>query len=90
MQLSPFELRSLLKDASELGAQTALTKAGLIKPWISKSDAYRRYGTCTVNRWLSEGLIKLRTSTPNAVKKHINLKEIEEVNKAYNTPIYQN
>lgn len=79
----------MLADAAELGAQTALTKAGLIKPWISKAEAFRRFGERTVKRWLAEGQVQLRSPSPNAVKKHINLKEIEEVNKAYNTPIYK-
>ncbi|GAB1462202.1 hypothetical protein [Pedobacter sp.] len=89
MEITPLTLRRMLADAAELGAQTALANAGVIKPWISKAEAYRRYGERTVKRWLDEDLIKLRASTPSAVKRHINLKEIEEVNKAYNTPIYQ-
>jgi hypothetical protein len=88
IQLTVLQLRALLSDAAELGATNALIKVGSLKPWISKTEAYRRFGTKTVNRWLIEGLIKLRSSTPNAVKKHINLMEIETVNKAYNTPLY--
>lgn len=88
MQITLLVLRNMLADAAELGAQNALTRAGLIKPWISKADAFRRYGERTVRRWIAEGLVKPCLSTPNAVKKHINLKEIEAINKAYNTPIY--
>ncbi|MBC7655086.1 MAG: hypothetical protein H7098_11510 [Oligoflexus sp.] len=89
MEITLLTLRSMLADAAELGAQTALTKAGLIKPWISKAEAFRRYGERTVKRWIAEGLVKPCSPSPNAVKKHISLKDIEEVNKAYNTPFYK-
>ncbi|WP_026902962.1 hypothetical protein [Pedobacter glucosidilyticus] len=89
MEITLLTLRNMLADAAEIGAQTALTKAGLIKPWISKAEAFRRYGEKTVKRWIAEGQVKLRYPSINAVKKHINLEEIEAVNKAYNTPIYK-
>lgn len=89
MEISTFELRILLKDAAEIGAQAALSKAGILKEWISKAEAYRRYGERTVQRWISEGKVKPRRPSPNAVKAFINLQEIETVNKAFNTPVYQ-
>ena len=44
MEITPLTLRTMLADAAELGAQTALTNAGLIKPWISKAEAFRLCG----------------------------------------------
>ncbi len=89
MEISTFELRILLKDAAEMGAQNALSKAGIVKEWISRAEAYRRYGERTVRRWIDENKIKPRRPSPKAAKAFINLMEIEAANKAFNTPIYQ-
>lgn len=90
MEITPLTLRAMLADAAEIGATNALIKVGELKPWISKAEAYRRYGMRTVNKWIEAGLIKLSKPTPNSVKRHINVQEIEAVNKAYNKPIYNN
>jgi hypothetical protein len=88
MEISLLVLRNMLADAAELGAKTALKEAGLIKPWITRAEANRRFGEGTVNRWIAEDLIKLRKSDPNSAKKFISIDDIEAVNKAFKTPLY--
>lgn len=81
-------LASLLADAAEMGANNALAKAGLLKPYMSKADAYRKYGTRTVQRWLKEGRIQLKKSSPGATKLMIERSQIEAVEKSTNKPVY--
>jgi hypothetical protein len=60
MEITRGQLSELLLDAAELGAQKALIGAGLLKPYLSKSQAFRRYGRKIVERWLAERLITPR------------------------------
>jgi len=57
IEIELFELRRLLTDAVELGAKKALQEAGILKPYLKKSEAYRLYGRGVVDRWIEEGLI---------------------------------
>ncbi|MCY1518618.1 hypothetical protein D9M68_533400 [compost metagenome] len=82
------QLIMLLRDAAEMGAVNALSRAGILKPHMSIAEAKRMYGVRTVDRWIKEGKVKLRLSSPNATKRHIVRSEIEAVAKAVNRPIY--
>lgn len=57
MEISKTQLSNLLAQAAELGAMTALSKTGVIKPFVKRSDAFRMYGRGTIERWVKEGLI---------------------------------
>lgn len=52
-----YEVKNLLADAAELGAKKALIDAGLVKPFISASQAHRKYGRRVVDRWIADGHI---------------------------------
>lgn len=56
--LETYQLRQLLTDAAELGAQRALEKAGNLSPQVTKAEAYRLYGRAQVDRWISERVVK--------------------------------
>ncbi|WP_448104686.1 hypothetical protein [Pedobacter panaciterrae] len=58
VQLDIYKLEGLLQDAANLGATKALTDAGVLKPFISKSEAYRIYSRRLIDRWLAENLIE--------------------------------
>lgn len=56
--MSLTHLRALLVESAEAGAMKALTEVGLLKPYLSKQEAYKLYGRSDVDRWIKEGLIK--------------------------------
>lgn len=66
--LPRFLLAQLLSDAAEMGANKALSKTGVIKPWLSKAEAYRMYGERIVKRWDDEGKIKAERMSPSSNK----------------------
>lgn len=81
-------LTALLADAAELGANAVLAKHGVLKPYLSKSDAYRIYGETNVDRWIAERLITARKDGGHSAKWRIDRQEIEAVAKASNRPSY--
>lgn len=87
--LPKFVLASMLADAAELGAQIALGKSGLLKPYISKRESYRMYGRGTVDRWMEEGLVVPIKDGMDSSKLRIDRKQIESVAKSYNNRTYR-
>ena len=81
-------LIEMLSDAAELGATAALSKLGLIRPYQSKSEAYKQYGESTIDRWIKEGLISVVKDGNHSSKCRINIQQIEAVAKASNRPSY--
>ncbi|MDB5021833.1 MAG: hypothetical protein JWQ28_2960 [Pedobacter sp.] len=57
LTMSISELRALLVDAGELAAKKALADAGLLKPYLSRSQAEKKYGRPNIARWTEEGLL---------------------------------
>ncbi|WP_184549825.1 hypothetical protein [Mucilaginibacter sp. FT3.2] len=53
------QMASLLRLTADEGAEKALLALGQLPDAISKSQAYRTYGRSNVDRWLTEGLLKL-------------------------------
>ena len=52
------EFRNALIDAGEIGANKALQKVGLLRPFLKLREAQRIYGESVVNRWIQEGLLQ--------------------------------
>lgn len=75
-------LAKLLADAAELGATAAFTKAGILKPFLSKTEAYNIYGRRTIDRWLEEKRIKAIRMSHNSTKRYISRVELEAVHKS--------
>jgi len=86
MQLS--DLTSLLKNATETGAQKALEESNVIQEVLSKSEAYRQYGRSTIDRWIQEGLIHLRSANGKILHKCIDRSKLEAVAHASNRITY--
>lgn len=86
--LTQATLTALMADAAEIAVNSALSKAGLIKPFISKQDAYKAYGRAIVDRWILEGLVTPRKDGQASAKWRIDRAEIEAVAKASNRPSY--
>lgn len=79
----------MLQDAAEMGANAALSQAGLIKPYLSKQEAYKIYGRGLVDRWIKEKLVTPRKDGGASAKWRIDRIEIEAVAKASNRPSYR-
>ncbi|MDT3401265.1 hypothetical protein [Mucilaginibacter terrae] len=60
MELPDFQFEEILALAAELGAVNALVQSGQIKPYLKKSDAYKRYGRKNIEHWLESGQITPR------------------------------
>jgi hypothetical protein len=86
--MSKTMLTQLLSEASELGAKRALAEAGTIKPFISKQEAYKKYGKANVERWILEQLITARKDGGHSAKWRIERSEIDAVAMASNRPSY--
>lgn len=52
------ETSKVIQDIVKITTHKVLIETGQMKPFISKNEAYRRYGRGTVERWIDEGLVK--------------------------------
>jgi len=55
--MSLTQLRALMVDAADAGANKALVELGLLKPFLNKAEVYKKYGRSDVDRWLKEKLL---------------------------------
>lgn len=44
--------------SAQLGAQKALEMAGIVCPFLTMREAYRKYGKNRVARWIDRGIVK--------------------------------
>lgn len=86
--LTDHQLSTLLRDAAEMGAKLALSKTGLIKPYMSKSEAYRIYGRKNIEMWIAEGLITARKDGNQSAPWRIDRIEAEAIRKSIDTLLY--
>jgi hypothetical protein len=89
MRISENQLSAMLQDAAELGAKSALSQAGLMKRYISKSEAYRMAGRDIVKRWILEGLITPVKDGTKTDTTRIDRIQFESVLKTSNRPSYR-
>jgi len=75
--LTSFQLQKLLSDASELGALKALAKVGTIKPYLKKSEAFRRFGRKNVEQWISQGLKRWKSLSCMANRQNRNRNHLQ-------------
>jgi len=83
-------LQSMLADAAEIGANIALTKAGLLGATISKSQAYRMYKRGKVDKWIRDGVLEVHKDVgASSSKWRIDRAQIEAIAKSDNRPAYE-
>jgi len=82
LSINTFLLQRLLEHAAELGAIKALIKVGKLKPYLNKSEAFRRYQRINVERWIERGLITPRKDGDDSAAWRIDRLEIESIVKA--------
>ena len=80
--ISPYQLKLIIREAAEMGAIQALTKAGKLKPYLKKSDAYRKYGRANIEQWAAKGLITIRKDGDYSAAWRIDRMEVEAIVKS--------
>lgn len=71
-------IAGLLRSIAKLTATEVLMNVGGLKPYISKAEAYRKYGRGVVDKWIAEGLLTLRQDVVGSSSKmRIDRSEIE-------------
>lgn len=71
------ELSIFLRNAVENGASTVLMETNVVPELITKSQAYRLYGRCNVDRWILEGILKaISNKTTQILLDHAQLEVI--------------
>ncbi len=51
--IGELDLKTLLTGVANTAASSALQKAGVEKPTITKAEAFRRHGRAAVERWIN-------------------------------------
>ncbi|WP_316786573.1 hypothetical protein [Pedobacter frigiditerrae] len=82
------ELVILLKNATAMGTTKALAECGQLADQISKAEAYRLYGRGSVDRWISEGLIKPSATIGKNPSKCLDREKVEAVAASSNRKTY--
>ena len=77
MELSEAQLLALVSKAAELATVKTLVKTGNLKPYLNKSEAFRRYGRKNIEKWLSVGLLTLRKDGDQSAAWRLDRLEIE-------------
>lgn len=76
------ELVSLMREAAELGAASALVNVGKLNEYVSKNEAYKRVGNRRkVEEWIRSGVLKVSTAG-------VNLKELLAIAASANLATY--
>lgn len=79
----PTVLAKVLGSLAKLTATEMLTMSGGLKPYISKSEAYRMYGRGKVDKWISEGHLSIsQDESGTSSKMRINRSEIDALAQA--------
>ncbi len=57
IKLEKYQFIDILREASQLGAEQAIVKSGLLMPYLTQNSAYKMYGRRAVDAWIREGSI---------------------------------
>ena len=87
-ELSQMELSNMLTEAAEMGAKRAYIHLGIIKPYMSKAEAFKMYGRANVERWVKEQLIIPIKDGGNSAKWRLCRIRLEMVAKTSNRHTY--
>lgn len=82
IQISTHQLKLIIQEAAEMGAIQALTKAGKLKPYLKKTEAFRKYGRANIEQWAENGLITIRKDGGHSAAWRIDRMEVEAIVKS--------
>jgi hypothetical protein len=75
-------LQIILEKASEMGAVSALVRAGKLKPYLKKAEAFRLFGRKNIEHWIDQGFITPRKDGDHSACWRIDRLEAEALAKA--------
>ncbi|SEO09783.1 hypothetical protein SAMN05192574_105292 [Mucilaginibacter gossypiicola] len=82
MEISRIQLEKFMQQVAELAAITTLVKAGLLRPYLKKSEAFNIYGRKNIERWLEQGLITPRKDGDHSAAWRLDRVELETIARA--------
>ncbi|WP_184547293.1 hypothetical protein [Mucilaginibacter sp. FT3.2] len=82
LTLSTQQLKLIVREAAEMGALQALTKVGKLKPYLKKSEAFRKYGRANIENWAAKGLITIRKDGDHSAVWRIDRLEVAAIAKS--------
>ncbi len=86
--LDLFQLKVILREAAQLGADEALVKAGLVSRYLTQNSAYELYGRRHVSRWIKEGKVSVRKNGAKNSRIFIDKLELEALAKGTDFMVY--
>ena len=86
--MQELELKNLLSEAIFLGIQEYQSQFGNMPKYLSKNQAYQKYGRKIVDRWIKEGLIKELKDGDKQYKIRLDRLELEKVAAFSNRPSF--
>jgi hypothetical protein len=82
LTLSTQQLKLIIREAAEMGAIQALSKVGKLKPYLKKSEAFRKYGRANIENWAAKGLITVRKDGDHSALWRIDRLEVTAIAKS--------
>ena len=79
IEMTPREFRQVVSDVMEIAVKQTLVSLGMLKPYLTKAEAYKIYGRKQVDRWLKEKLIEKIKDGTNTSSIRLSRIELEKV-----------
>jgi hypothetical protein len=86
--MEPQTLSGLLKQAAAAGAYSVLAEHNLFPEELTLSQAYRKYGRSSVDRWIKEKLIVFPAKNGQSFPKKLNTRQLEAIAAKSNRATY--
>ena len=77
MEITDAQLLAVIGKAAELATTKTLIITGHLKPYLKKSEAFRRYGRTNIEHWLGQGLLTPRKDGDHSAAWRLDRLEIE-------------
>jgi len=70
-------LERFIREAAALGSIITLIRTGMLKPYLKKNEAFRKFGRIRVEQWINSGMITIRKDGNHSAAWRIDRIEIE-------------
>jgi hypothetical protein len=69
----------IIQEAAAVGTIIGLVRTGVLKPYLKKNEAFRKFGRARVEHWIESGMIMIRKDGNHSAAWRIDRIEIEVV-----------